>query len=629
MKRCARPSKYLPLVVLGIAFFILPSVTEGAIHIENGVAHANVCSGTAVGVFCSGEFYTDVSFGGLFSALPTVFVTPNHMTDSFVGDGWGCVGSSMDALLCHAESVTKNGFRLYCSGSPQGGYCDAYGGWWAKASANWVALDNDDSVQSGHDIMPTGCSGNNVGSLCSTVWHTDVAFQTPFQTVPHVLASPEHVSAQGGCVGGSTDAVICYPSNITKSGFRLSCGGSPAWNACGDYAGYISLAKAGWLAKESTPGMEVQSGHGIETTLCDGSLYASGVCYGSYYRDVTFQRPFTTAPHVIVSPEHVSTGPACVGGGTDALLCEARNVTTTSFRAVCWGSPQYEECGYPDESGTTRATFGYMAIAESSNQDALSCTISFDRNSLTEGESTTIHWDSEGAELFYIENIGYVGASGDATVTPDATTDYSGYVNSKADGSGTTVQCTGVTALTVAHTSCPVGYIVQGTTCVFDECPADYIHQGNACIFSACPSGYHLEGTQCVADAGACTPGAYCQGTDLRDNCTDEVIEACAWGCFAGRCNPVPSPNATLKAVPSLVKKDNTTLVSWSSQYATACTVSGTNGDSWTGLSGSQTSSPIHSQTTYTLNCTGEEGADPSSVQKKAVVNIAPVFEEK
>jgi hypothetical protein len=215
----------------------------------------------------------------------------------------------------------------------------------------------------------------------------------------------------------------------------------------------------------------------------------------------------------------------------------------------------------------------------------------------------------------YIENIGYVSASGDATITPAESTDYSGYVNSAEDGFGSTAQCSGNTSVTVtkSEVSCPVGYV----------------HQGNACIYSACPEGYELQSAQCVAVENSCTPGYYCSGNDLKDNCSGEIIEACAWGCFAGACNPVPSPNATLKAVPSLVKRDNTTLVSWSSQYATACTVSGTNGDSWTGLSGSQTSSPIHSQTTYTLNCTGEEGADPSSVQKSVIVNIAPVFEEK
>jgi hypothetical protein len=169
----------------------------------------------------------------------------------------------------------------------------------------------------------------------------------------------------------------------------------------------------------------------------------------------------------------------------------------------------------------------------------------------------------------------------------------------------------------------------EGDAASDSSCPVGYVKQNGACIFSACPSGYRLQGSQCVVDGGACTPGYYCQGRDLKDNCTGEIIESCAWGCFAGACNPVPSPNATLKAVPSLVARDMTTVVSWSSQYATACTVTGANGDSWTGLNGSQTSSPIHSQTTYTLDCTGEEGATPSSVQKSVIVNIAPAFEEK
>jgi hypothetical protein len=178
-------------------------------------------------------------------------------------------------------------------------------------------------------------------------------------------------------------------------------------------------------------------------------------------------------------------------------------------------------------------------------------------------------------------------------------------------------------------TECPEGYILQDGACIATECPVGYVQQGGSCIFSACPEGYHLQGTQCVATAGECTAGPYCQGADLVDGCTNEKLQTCDWGCFAGACNPVPSPNATLKAVPSLAKRDNTTVVTWSSQFAVSCTVSGTNGDSWTGLNGSQTSSPISSQTTYTLRCQGHQGASPSSVQKSVIVNIAPTFEEK
>ena len=37
------------------------------------------------------------------------------------------------------------------------------------------------------------------------------------------------------------------------------------------------------------------------------------------------------------------------------------------------------------------------------------------------------------------------------------------------------------------------------------------------------------------------------------DGCTDDVLQRCEWGCFSGRCNDVPKPSATLRAVPSLV----------------------------------------------------------------------------
>ena len=315
------------------------------------------------------------------------------------------------------------------------------------------------------------------------------------------------------------------------------------------------------------------------------------------------------------------------GGSTQVQPQWSNGATSASGASGLVGTYTYTCTGWNGDFATKTITIRNPDA--NTDADTLSCSITFDKNPLVSGESTTIHWTSTGAELFYINNVSYVGASGSATVTPDETTDYSGYVNSKADGSGTTAQCSGNTKLTVNEINCPIGYTLQGSACVFDECPVGYVHQGGACVYSACPSGYHLEGSQCAADVHECTPGYYCQGSNLLDSRSGELVEACAWGCFAGACNPIPSPKATLKAVPSLVKRDFTTLVSWSSQYATACTVSGTNGDSWAGLNGSQTSSPIHAQTTYTLNCTGHQGADPSSVQKKAIVNIAPTFEEK
>ena len=161
------------------------------------------------------------------------------------------------------------------------------------------------------------------------------------------------------------------------------------------------------------------------------------------------------------------------------------------------------------------------------------------------------------------------------------------------------------------------------------NCPIGYVVKSGACIFSACPSGYVLQGTQCI-QSNACTAPNYCQGRNLVDGCTDDILQVCEWGCAAGRCNDIPKPAATLKAIPSLVKSGKTTTVSWTSQNATSCAISGTNGDNWTKLSSTgETTRPITSQTFFTLTCQGYAGAIPSSVTRKVEVNIAPTFEER
>ena len=65
--------------------------------------------------------------------------------------------------------------------------------------------------------------------------------------------------------------------------------------------------------------------------------------------------------------------------------------------------------------------------------DTLSCSIDVEKNPINPRESTTIRWNSSGASLFYINNIGYVGTSGSTRVSPGATTDYSGSVTGEGN----------------------------------------------------------------------------------------------------------------------------------------------------------------------------------------------------
>ncbi|HUO50670.1 MAG TPA: hypothetical protein VMU25_03880 [Candidatus Paceibacterota bacterium] len=174
--------------------------------------------------------------------------------------------------------------------------------------------------------------------------------------------------------------------------------------------------------------------------------------------------------------------------------------------------------------------------------------------------------------------------------------------------------------------SCPTGYTQSGRGCIFTGCPTGYSLQGTQCIFTGCPAGYFQQGTQCVLRQ--CSPSYQCQGNDLYyedASCGLTFAQTCTYGCAAGACNPAPAPTGTLTVNPVVVQRNAHTVVSWSAQNVVigSCSVTGTNGDSWGGASGSQTSGAIPAQTTYTLQCTG---LDSSTFRISKVVNIVPGF---
>jgi hypothetical protein len=69
-----------------------------------------------------------------------------------------------------------------------------------------------------------------------------------------------------------------------------------------------------------------------------------------------------------------------------------------------------------------------------------------------------------------------------------------------------------------------------------------------------------------------------------------------------------------------------TSRVYWDVSNVEDCTVTGTNGDSWTGLSGAKTTSPILTLTAYTLSCTPLAGG--SFPAEMVNVNVVPIFQE-
>ena len=216
-----------------------------------------------------------------------------------------------------------------------------------------------------------------------------------------------------------------------------------------------------------------------------------------------------------------------------------------------------------------------------------------------------------------------------------------------------------------ALSMCPPTQILQGTSCV---CPPGEVMQGLICAApaSTCPKGFTLQNGQCVASScipsytcsgnsvlnsctgdttacasgqtcingaclNSCNPTPICQGNNIVNPCTGAVISACVdpYICQGAACT-IPAPQVVSWTVtPLLVKQNATTNVSWEVKYASSCTVTGTNGDSWMKLSGTKISGPIPAQTIYTLTCKPLAGSNASTVVKTATVNIIPTFQEK
>ncbi len=135
----------------------------------------------------------------------------------------------------------------------------------------------------------------------------------------------------------------------------------------------------------------------------------------------------------------------------------------------------------------------------------------------------------------------------------------------------------------------------------------------------------------------SCSAQYYCVGSSLyfrTSACDTSYIQACAYGCAGGACLPDPGTIGdgdapiNIWVSPSLIRQGNTSVVSWTSNDMRSCTVSENNptiANSWSGTSGSQVSSALSQQTTYTLSCVG---LNNQTYTDAATVNIIPIFQE-
>ncbi len=148
-----------------------------------------------------------------------------------------------------------------------------------------------------------------------------------------------------------------------------------------------------------------------------------------------------------------------------------------------------------------------------------------------------------------------------------------------------------------------------------------------------CPSGQVQSGVRCVPIQ--CTPTFYCVGNDLHHRgvqCVDDMPpQPCVYGCSGSLCNQPPPGDGKIAALPTLIRKNQTSIVSWqtSGMVEGSCTVREDNPDfvnSSTLPNGSFTTGSMAQQTIYTLTCTKLSGG---SFVDRATISIIPIFEER
>jgi hypothetical protein len=199
------------------------------------------------------------------------------------------------------------------------------------------------------------------------------------------------------------------------------------------------------------------------------------------------------------------------------------------------------------------------------------CALSLNPTSVTQGQSSTLSWTSTGATSCTGTNFSTGGlTSGNVQVTPSQSTTYTASCSNVAGSA----QCTGT------------GVGGQG-----------------AALNVTCSQSW------------SCTGAGNQTITQTNANCSTTNLTTCVSPRF---CSPnvstcvIPPVSGTFQASPQLVGYNQTSEITWSMPDAVACTVTGSNGDTWTGTASTRITSPITQQTTYTITC---DGADDDTLQ--------------
>ncbi len=305
-----------------------------------------------------------------------------------------------------------------------------------------------------------------------------------------------------------------------------------------------------------------------------------------YVRNVTTNGSWTSGNPTIAPGDEIafqwSTANAASCSGTNVTLSGTSGTQTTVTEPTAGTSRTYT-------LSCTGSKYGSVSRSITVTTSATpTCSISLSPNPLYQGESSTLTWSSANATSFYIQNVGYVNSLGSTSVAPSADTSYTGTVS----GPGGSASCSGTQDLTV-----------------YQYCPFNGQNIAHGSSVTAYQSATMPYGSSCVSQVRSCSNGTL-SGSYQYSGCTVDEVP--------------PPPSGSISVAPATVPLGTIATVTWSSDGADSCTVTG-GGNSWSGTSGEETTNTITGEVTFTLACENAGGPmDPETV----ILRTAPRLEE-
>jgi len=354
------------------------------------------------------------------------------------------------------------------------------------------------------------------------------------------------------------------------------------------------------------------------------------------------------------------------GREVESSTCSARvtvSAPSCTPRTYCNGGDVWSQDSSCNTSFDHSCSFG--CTGGSCNSPSTSCSVTLSPNPINLGNSSTLSYTSSNASWMYIQNVGYMtpNTSGAFSVSPNMTTDYT---CTAADSSGNLYPSPA--SLTVNQTPLCALLPVPSNITLGDSSMLEYFSL-NATSLSISPGvgtvptpGGFVTVSPSVSTTYTCLAtgpgGSGSANTFLGVSCTPSTSYSCTGiggdiitetstssACVVTTMNTAtctapafcsdgsgtclyPTPTGTFSIIPSVVPPNGTAKVSWNITGVAGCSVTGTNGDSWSGLSGTDTTSPIDSWVTYTLSCPvlGPMGAP--NFTKTVRIGLVPKYEE-